>query len=85
MDRPHTFVSSDNFVAAFNEFHTGQKLNQEFFQPFTKAEDHKNALSSNIYSLGEWELFEVCLARKWLLMKRNSTFYVLSSAQVTIN
>ncbi|MBA0706075.1 hypothetical protein Golax_018215 [Gossypium laxum] len=59
MDRPHTFVSSDKFVAAFNEFHTGQKLNQELFQPFTKAEDPKNALSSNIYSLGKWELFKL--------------------------
>ncbi|MBA0849769.1 hypothetical protein Goshw_020526 [Gossypium schwendimanii] len=69
MDRPLTFVSSDKFVAAFNEFHTGQKQNQELFQPFTKAEDPKNGLSSNIYSLGKWELFKVCLAREWLLMK----------------
>ncbi|MBA0792719.1 hypothetical protein Gohar_017193, partial [Gossypium harknessii] len=59
MDRPHTFVSSDKFVAAFNEIHTGQKLNQDLFQPFTKAEDPKNALSYNIYSLGKWELIKL--------------------------
>ncbi|WRX10696.1 ABC transporter-like [Theobroma cacao] len=93
MDRPQSYVSTDQFffekvstdqfIAAFKEFHAGQKLNEELCTPFNKVENHKNALSFSIYSLGKWELFKACLAREWLLMKRNSIFYVFKSVQVS--
>ncbi|XVF22007.1 hypothetical protein REPUB_Repub12eG0137400 [Reevesia pubescens] len=81
MDRPHSYVSTDKFVAAFKEFHAGHRLNEELCTPFNKIEDHKNALSFNTYSLGKLELFKACLAREWLLMKRNSYLYAFKSAQ----
>ncbi|KAK6260392.1 hypothetical protein SCA6_014866 [Theobroma cacao] len=94
MDRPQSYVSTDQFffekvstdqfIAAFKEFHAGQKLNEELCTPFNKVENHKNALSFSIYSLGKWELFKACLAREWLLMKRNSIFYVFKSVQYII-
>lgn len=83
MDRPYSYVSTDKLVAAFKEFHAGQRLNKELRTPFNKIEDHKNAMSFDIYSLGKWELFKACLAREWLIMKRNSNYYVLNSIQVT--
>ncbi|XVF72814.1 hypothetical protein PTKIN_Ptkin12aG0150700 [Pterospermum kingtungense] len=83
-NRPHSYVSTDKFVAAFKEFHAGQRLNEELCTPFNKIADHKNALSFNFYSLGKWELFKACLAREWLLMKRNSYFYVFQSAQLIV-
>ncbi|XVF32975.1 hypothetical protein REPUB_Repub17cG0128800 [Reevesia pubescens] len=82
MDRPHSYVSTDKFIAAFKEFHAGLRLNEELSTAFNKTEDHENALSFNTYSLGKWELFKACLAREWLLMKRNSYFYVFKSAQL---
>ncbi|XVF72816.1 hypothetical protein PTKIN_Ptkin12aG0150900 [Pterospermum kingtungense] len=83
-NRPHSYVSTDKFVAAFKEFHAGQRLNEELCTPFNKIADHKNALSFNFYSLGKWELFKACLAREWLLMKRNSYFYVFQSAKLIV-
>ncbi|MBA0790755.1 hypothetical protein Gohar_015382, partial [Gossypium harknessii] len=44
-DQPHSYVSTDKFIAAFKEFHAGQRLNEELYAPFKITEDHKNALS----------------------------------------
>ncbi|MBA0548689.1 hypothetical protein Golob_019773, partial [Gossypium lobatum] len=73
---------TDKFIAAFKEFHEGQRLHEEIYTPFNKIENHKNALSFNIHSLGKWELFKACLSREWLLTKRNSCLYVLKSSQL---
>ncbi|KAK8288789.1 hypothetical protein V6Z12_D07G147700 [Gossypium hirsutum] len=81
-DQPHSYVSTDKFIAAFKEFHAGQRLNEELYAPFKIAEDHKNALSFNIYSFEKWELFKACLTREWLLTKRNSFLYMFRSAQL---
>ncbi|GMJ09280.1 polar auxin transport inhibitor sensitive 1, PLEIOTROPIC DRUG RESISTANCE 9 [Hibiscus trionum] len=83
-DQPHSFVSVDNFIVAFKKFHTAEKLNEELCTPFKKSESHKNALSFNIYSLGKWELLKACMAREWLLMKRNSFVYVFKSSQLIV-
>ncbi|XP_052489082.1 pleiotropic drug resistance protein 3-like isoform X3 [Gossypium raimondii] len=81
-DQPHSYVSTDKFIAAFKEFLAGQRLNEELYAPFKITEDHKNALSFNIYSFEKWELFKACLTREWLLTKRNSFLYMFRSAQL---
>ncbi|KAK9035696.1 hypothetical protein V6N11_077729 [Hibiscus sabdariffa] len=81
-DQPHSFVSVDNFTVAFKKFQAVQKLNEELCTPFNKCENHKAALSFNTYSLGKWELLKACMAREWLLMKRNSFVYVFKSSQL---
>ncbi|XP_012480072.1 pleiotropic drug resistance protein 3 [Gossypium raimondii] len=81
-DRPYSYFSTHKFIAAFKEFHVGQRLHEEIYTPFNKTENHKNALSFNIHSLGKWELFKACLSREWLLTKRNSCLYVLKSSQL---
>ncbi|XVE73519.1 hypothetical protein DITRI_Ditri11bG0124800 [Diplodiscus trichospermus] len=83
-DQPHSYVSVDNFIVEFKKFHSGQKLNEELCTRFNKCETHKSALSFNIYSLGKWELLKACMAREWLLMKRNSFVYVFKSGQLVI-
>ncbi|XWS76714.1 hypothetical protein CRYUN_Cryun01aG0201500 [Craigia yunnanensis] len=83
-DQPDSYVSVDNFIVAFKKFHAGQKLNEKLSTPFNKCESQKSALSFNIYSLGKWELLKACMAREWLLMKRNSFVYVFKSAQLVV-
>ncbi|KAE8699643.1 Squamosa promoter-binding protein, putative isoform 1 [Hibiscus syriacus] len=60
------------------------KQNEELCTPFSKCESHKSALSFKIYSLGKWELFKACMAREWLLMKRNSFVHVAKSSQLMV-
>ncbi|XP_039012083.1 pleiotropic drug resistance protein 3-like [Hibiscus syriacus] len=84
IDEPYSFVSVDNFMVAFKKFHAGQKQNEELCTPFNKRESHKSALSFKIYSLGKLELFKACMAREWLLMKRNSFVHVAKSSQLMV-
>ncbi|KAK1568227.1 hypothetical protein Q3G72_021942 [Acer saccharum] len=81
---PYSYVSVDMFIDKFKEFHVGQKLDDRLSRPFNKSECHKNSLSFSIYSLSKWELFKACLSREWLLMKRNSVFHVVKSAQLVV-
>ncbi|KAK1578736.1 hypothetical protein Q3G72_032753 [Acer saccharum] len=81
---PYSYVSVDMFIDEFKEFHIGQKLDDRLSRPFNKSECHKNSMSFSIYSLSKWELFKACLSREWLLMKRNSVFHVVKSAQLVV-
>ncbi|TXG49276.1 hypothetical protein EZV62_025151 [Acer yangbiense] len=81
---PYSYVSVDMFIDEFKEFHVGQKLDDRLSRPFNKSECHNNSLSFSIYSLSKWELFKACLSREWLLMKRNSVFHVVKSAQLVV-
>ncbi|KAK9040737.1 hypothetical protein V6N11_015877 [Hibiscus sabdariffa] len=83
-DEPYSFVSADNFIVAFKKFHAAQKQNEELITPFNKCESNKSALSFKIYSLGKWELLKACIAREWLLMKRNSFVHVFKSSQLIV-
>ncbi|GLT42698.1 hypothetical protein SLA2020_166840 [Shorea laevis] len=83
-DQPYSYVSVDKFIAAFKEFHVGQKLNEELCIPYSKNESDKSALSFNIHTLRQWEVFRGCMAREWLLMKRNSFIHVFKSAQLVL-
>ena len=60
----------------------GEKLNEELSWPVDKSKYPKNALSFDTYSLSNWELFKACMAREWLLIKRNSFVHVFKSTQV---
>lgn len=84
-DIPYSYVSVDKFVDMFQEFHAGQKLNEELSKPYNKSESDKNSLSFNKYSIRTTELFKACLSREWLLMKRNAFVYIFKSSQVKIN
>ncbi|GLT42700.1 hypothetical protein SLA2020_166860 [Shorea laevis] len=83
-DRPYSYVSIDKFRAAFKDYHVGQKLDEELCIPFNRNESHKSALSFNIYTLKKWELFKACMAREWLLMKRNSFIHIFKSGQLVV-
>ncbi|PRQ53695.1 putative molybdate-transporting ATPase [Rosa chinensis] len=83
-DQPYSYVSVDEFVSMFKDFHVGKKLEEELSKPFEQSECHKHALSYNIYSLRKWELFKACLSREWLLMKRNSFVHVFQSVQLVV-
>ncbi|KAJ7974462.1 Pleiotropic drug resistance ABC transporter [Quillaja saponaria] len=83
-DQPHTYIFVDQLADMFKAFHLGKKLDEELSRPFPKSESHKNALSFNIYSMRKWELLKACMAREWLLMKRNSFVHVFKSAQLVV-
>ncbi|OWM75462.1 hypothetical protein CDL15_Pgr021626 [Punica granatum] len=83
-DEPHAYVTVEQLAEKFKEFPVGKDLNAELMMPVHRSEIGKDALSFDIYSLKKWELFKACLAREWLLMKRNSFVHVFKSAQLVV-
>ncbi|KAK4559505.1 hypothetical protein RGQ29_008644 [Quercus rubra] len=83
-DQPYTYISINNFESSFKEYHLGEKQNEELSSPVDKSKYHEKALSFNTYSLSKWELFKACMAREWLLIKRNSFVHVFKSAQLLV-
>lgn len=84
-DQSYFYVSINKFVSSFKEYHLGEKLDEELSRPLIKSDQcHEKALSFDTYSLKKWELFKACMAREWLLMKRNSFIHVLKSAQLLV-
>ncbi|KAL5074764.1 hypothetical protein RYX36_013748 [Vicia faba] len=59
-------------------------LVDELSQPYDKSQSHESSLSYSKYSLGKWDLFEACMKREILLMKRNSFIYIFKTVQLTI-
>ncbi|KAL9463298.1 hypothetical protein AB3S75_001161 [Citrus x aurantiifolia] len=81
-DRPYRFVQVQEFVAAFQSFHVGQKLSDELHTPFDKSKSHRAALTTEVYGVGKRELLKACTSRELLLMKRNSFVYIFKLIQM---
>ncbi|CAI8586176.1 unnamed protein product [Vicia faba] len=83
-DIPYSYVSVDEFSQIFKTSYWGRMLVDELSQPYDKSQSHESSLSYSKYSLGKWDLFEACMKREILLMKRNSFIYIFKSVQLTI-
>jgi len=81
-DQPYRFVTTKEFVEAFQSFHVGRSLANELETQFDKSKNHPAALATEMYGLGKWELFKACFSREYLLMKRNSFLYIFQLFQV---
>ncbi|XP_022860438.1 pleiotropic drug resistance protein 2-like isoform X2 [Olea europaea var. sylvestris] len=83
-NEPYSYISVDEFVERFSSFHIGQKLFDDLSIPYDKTNAHPAALVTDKYGISNMELFKACLAREWLLMKRNSFLYIFKIFQITI-
>uniref|UniRef100_A0A7N2LHE1 ABC transporter domain-containing protein n=1 Tax=Quercus lobata TaxID=97700 RepID=A0A7N2LHE1_QUELO len=83
-NEPHRYTSVPEFVDHFHNFHIGQKLSEELGIPYDRSKAHPAALVKEKYGISNWELFNACFAREWLLMKRNSFIYIFKTTQITI-
>ncbi|KAH9766508.1 ABC transporter G family member 37 [Citrus sinensis] len=83
-DIPYSYVSVDQFSQMFKESYLGKRLDEELSKPYDRSQCHKNALSFSKHALSKWELFQACMSRELLLMKRNSFVYVFKTAQLAI-
>ncbi|KAB5553301.1 hypothetical protein DKX38_010612 [Salix brachista] len=83
-DQPYSFVSAKEFSEAFQSFHIGRKLGDELAVPFDKSKSHPSALSTEKYGVSKKELLKACISREFLLMKRNSFFYIFKFTQLIL-
>ncbi|KAF3447188.1 hypothetical protein FNV43_RR12368 [Rhamnella rubrinervis] len=83
-DEPYNFITSKEFADAFKAFHIGQNLGDELATPFDKSQAHPSALTKEKYGVSKKELLKACFEREYLLMKRNSFFYIFKVVQLVV-
>ncbi|KAL3523636.1 hypothetical protein ACH5RR_016470 [Cinchona calisaya] len=83
-NEPYRYVSVAEFVDRFSSFHVGQNLFEELAIPYDKSKAHPAALVTKKYGISNMDLLKACLAREWLLMKRNSFLYIFKTTQITV-
>ncbi|KVI07423.1 hypothetical protein Ccrd_014197 [Cynara cardunculus var. scolymus] len=80
----YRYVSVDDFVHFFRNFHIGFKITAVLHVPYDKSSAHPAALVTHKYGISNKDLFKACLSREWLLMKRNAFVYIFKTTQITI-
>lgn len=78
---PYSYIPVDQFVRKFKAFPVGQNMVRELLN---ESELQKRGLSFSRYTVTKWDLFKACMAREWLLMRRNSFVYVFKASQIGI-
>ncbi|KAG5392294.1 hypothetical protein IGI04_022257 [Brassica rapa subsp. trilocularis] len=82
--KPYRYITVPEFARKFKTFHVGNKLSNELSVPFDKSKGHKAALVFDKYSVKKSELLKTCWDKEWMLMKRNSFFYVFKTVSIII-
>ncbi|CAM8888399.1 unnamed protein product [Rhodiola kirilowii] len=83
-NKPYRYIPVSEFSAKFKQFHVGRRLDNELSVPYDKSRSHKAALAYTRYSVPKMELIRACFDKEWMLIKRNSFFYVFKSVQLII-
>ncbi|XP_078433671.1 ABC transporter G family member 34-like isoform X2 [Wolffia australiana] len=82
VDEPYKYVSIHDFVNTFECHHLGQQLRADLEKPYDKSKAHPAAISTDKHGGTSMEIFRACLAREWLIMKRDSFIYIFKACQI---
>lgn len=66
-------------------YHLGSTMRSQLATPFDRWKNHGAALTMTKYGASKLELLKACLAREWILMKRNFRIFALKSFQLFLN
>ncbi|XP_002527330.2 pleiotropic drug resistance protein 1 [Ricinus communis] len=83
-DQPYRFITVKEFSEALQSYEVGRRIGDELSIPFDKSKSHPAALATKKYGVGKRELLKACISREFLLMKRNSFFYIFKLSQLII-
>lgn len=82
--KPYIYVTVGEFAERFKHFHVGLHLQGELSVPYDKDRSHKDALVYEKYSVPKKVLLRANFGKEWLLIKRNSFFYVFKTVQIIV-
>ncbi|KAL3824398.1 hypothetical protein ACJIZ3_020427 [Penstemon smallii] len=80
----YKYIPVGEFANRFKNFHVGVRLQEELSVSYDKKEDHKSALFYEKYLVPSKVLLKANFDKEWLLIKRNSFFYVFKTVQIII-
>ncbi|MCD7465303.1 hypothetical protein HAX54_001013 [Datura stramonium] len=82
--KPYKYISVTEFGKRFKHFHVGLWLENELSVSCERSRCHKAALVFEKYTVPRLELLKVNFDKEWLLIKRNSFFYIFKTVQIII-
>ncbi|XP_024515265.1 pleiotropic drug resistance protein 1 [Selaginella moellendorffii] len=82
--REYRYVSVEDFALAFSRHHIGQDLARELKVPYDKSKSNPAALVTKQYGSTSWNIFQACVAKEVLLMKRNAFIYAFKTTQILV-
>ncbi|KAI3455483.1 hypothetical protein Pfo_012146 [Paulownia fortunei] len=77
--KAYKYVPVGEFAERFKHFHVGMQLQDELSVPYDKDQSHKAALVYDKYLVPRRLLLKANFDKEWLLIKRNSFFYVFKT------
>uniref|UniRef100_R7WB38 Pleiotropic drug resistance protein 4 n=1 Tax=Aegilops tauschii TaxID=37682 RepID=R7WB38_AEGTA len=83
-DMPYHFVPVKQFADSFHSFHMGQFVHNELLEPFDRTKSHPAALATSKFGVSRIELLKATMDREFLLMKRNSFYFICKAAQLCL-
>ncbi|GAV85816.1 ABC_tran domain-containing protein/ABC2_membrane domain-containing protein/PDR_assoc domain-containing protein [Cephalotus follicularis] len=83
-DEPYNYVSVKEIAELSQSFNVDKKLGDELATPFDKSKSHPAAITTKKYGVSKKELLKACIAREYLLMKRNSFAYIFKMSQLSL-
>ncbi|VAH79294.1 unnamed protein product [Triticum turgidum subsp. durum] len=83
-DMPYHFVPVKQFADSFHSFHIGQFVHNELLEPFDRTKSHPAALATSKFGVSRIELLKATMDREFLLMKRNSFYFIFKAAQLSL-
>lgn len=81
-DIPYSYVSAEQLSEKFKCSSIRKKLDEELLELSKKSQETENDMNFSANSMKKWELFKTCLAREFLLMKRDRFVYISKIIQV---
>ncbi|KAL0354631.1 UNVERIFIED_CONTAM: ABC transporter G family member 36 [Sesamum radiatum] len=83
-NEPYKYIPVSEFAERFKHFHVGLHLQHKLSVPYEKDQSHKAALVYDKYLVPRRVLLKANFDKEWLLIKRNSFFYVFKTVQIII-
>ncbi|XP_073302587.1 ABC transporter G family member 29-like [Primulina huaijiensis] len=80
--KSYRYISVSEFAKMFNDFRTGLELQDELLGLYDKNKSHKAALVRKKYLVSKSVLIKANFDKEWLLIKRNSFFYIFKTVQI---
>ncbi|KAK3119462.1 hypothetical protein QOZ80_9AG0670890 [Eleusine coracana subsp. coracana] len=81
---PYRYFTVEQFSDAFDRFHAGLTIRKILDVPFDQNVSSIAALTTSMYGVRKMESFQAVFAREAMLMRRNTSRYIVGFAQIAV-
>ncbi|XP_057840625.2 ABC transporter G family member 36 [Cryptomeria japonica] len=80
--KPYHYISVKEFADMYKSFRVGRRLSRKLSVRYDKLTSHKKSLVFSKHLNSNMEIFKICFAKEWLLLKRNAPIYIFKTVQI---